>query len=134
MRQREEELEELGVRVLVVTFQPDAVGLNYIRQTGLQWPLLIDEARELYGAYGMERGRWGELLAPEMWWAYFKLMARGRRPRGPSGGDVKQLGGDVLIDPQGTVRLHHVGRNPADRPPVNSLLQTVREAAEASSP
>jgi hypothetical protein len=54
-----------------------------------------------------------------------KLLLRGRKVRRPSG-DVYQLGGDVLIDPSGIVRLHHVGSGPADRPTVHSLLQAVR--------
>ena len=40
--------------------------------------------------------------------------------------DVYQLGGDVLIDPEGTIRLHHVSRIPIDRPSVESLLEVVR--------
>ena len=40
-------------------------------------------------------------------------------------GDVRQLGGDVLIDPQGVIRLHHVGRGPADRPAVARLLNVI---------
>jgi hypothetical protein len=45
-----------------------------------------------------------------------------------SNGDVVQLGGDILIDPGGYVRLHHVGKSPADRPTVKSILGVVRNA------
>lgn len=42
---------------------------------------------------------------------------------------VGQRGGDVLIDPAGIVRVHHVGDGPADRPSVESLLAAIRGPA-----
>lgn len=98
---------------------------NYVRDTGLDWPILIDESLALYHAYGMERGTLWQVWGPPSWWAYIKLLARGRRLRRISG-DVLQLGGDVLIAPDGTVRYHYVGRGPADRPSVAELLSVVR--------
>ena len=112
------------MRVAVVTFEVGPLAMAYVRQTGLSWPLLVDSERSLYHAYGMERGRWWDLAGPAAWWAYLKLFARGRRLRAP-GSDVKQLGGDVLIDPEGVVRFHHIGSGPADRPAVKDLLKPV---------
>ena len=101
------------------------MAMAYVQDTQLPWPLLVDRERTLYHAYGMERGRWWDIYGPASSWAYLKLFARGRRPRLP-GSDVHQLGGDVLIDPAGIVRLHHVGSGPADRPPVATLLARVQ--------
>jgi len=128
LRQHEEETEALGVKVVVVTFQAGPLVEAYVRETGLRWPILIDESLALYSAYGMQRGRWWDLWGPASWWAYAKLLLRGRRLRLPSG-DASQLGGDVLIDLNGVVRLHHVGNGPADRPSVSSLLELVRKDA-----
>ena len=66
---------------------------------------------------------WG----PTTLWTYAKLLLRGRRLQ-DSNGDVLQLGGDILIDPGGYVRLRHVGKSPADRPTVKSILGVVRNA------
>ena len=127
MRQYENHLEEANVRVAVVTFEAEPVAMAYVRQTGLSWPLLVDSERSLYHAYGMERGRWWDLAGPSACWAYLKLFARGRRLRVP-GSDVKQLGGDVLIDPEGVVRFHHIGSGPADRPAIQDLLTFLGDA------
>lgn len=129
MRQKQGELSGLGVRVAVVAFQGGPLAEDYVRDTGLDWPVLIDESRGLYRAYGMERGGLWHVWGPPAWWAYIKLLARGRRLRKMSG-DVFQLGGDVLVDPDGIVRVHHVGNGPADRPPVSELLAVVRESAK----
>ena len=126
MRQHAAEIERLEIDVLVVTFEADPTAVAYVRETELPWPLLIDRKRELYKAYGMHKGRPWNLYGPSAWFVYFKLLARGRRLYGP-GEDVTQLGGDVLIDPDGIVRLHHVGSGPADRPTVEKLLAVVAD-------
>lgn len=125
MRRHEDEIEALRLRVVVVSFETRGVAEAYVRETGLRWPLLIDPSRRLYQAYGMETGRWWALWGPATWWAYARLIARGHRPR-PASADVRQLGGDVLIDPGGTVILHHVGDGPADRPAIARLLEPAR--------
>lgn len=118
----------MNVAVCVVTFEAGPLATAYVRETGLSWPLLLDENRELYKAYGMERGRAWKIFGPASLVEYGKLMLRGRIPK-PSNADLYQLGGDVLIDPDGTVQFQHVGSGPADRPPVAKLLDVVRSRA-----
>lgn len=125
LRQHEQELQSLGIDVAVVTFQSSPIAENYVRETKLDWPILIDETLKLYSAYGMHRGRVWDVWGPATIAVYSKLMFKGRMPRKPAG-DVHQLGGDILIDPQGIVHLHHIGTGPADRPTIESLLQIVR--------
>ena len=111
--------------MLVVTFEAGFLARAYVEDTRLPWPLVVDESRALYAAYGMLRGRAWDIWGPATWLAYARSLAHGGTLRRPTG-DVSQLGGDVLIDPEGFVRMHHVGRGPADRPPVESLLAVVR--------
>jgi peroxiredoxin len=125
LREHEDELAGLGVRVLVIAFEAGPVTQAYVRETDLRWPLLVDESRELYVHYGMMRASWWRIWGPATLWAYGKLILRGRRPK-KSGGDVSQLGGDVLIDPDGVVALQHVEVGPADRPAVQMVLDVVR--------
>ena len=126
LQQQKEELESLGIRVAVVTFETEAAVRAYASDLNLGWPLLMDASRALYRAYGMERGHWWNIYGPASLWAYFNLTLKGRRLQRPTG-DPNQLGGDVLIDPDGIVRLHHVGVGPADRPETAQLLALVRQ-------
>jgi len=126
LRQHDDKFEKLGLRVVVVTFEARERAERYVRETGLRWPMLIDRRRVLYDAYGMGHGRWSAIWGPASWWAYAQLIARGHRPGRPTG-DVYQLGGDVLVGPTGMVALHHVGKGPADRPAVATLLERVRK-------
>lgn len=126
MQQHQRELDALDVRIAVVRFEAAPLVRAYLADTSIVWPVLIDADRGLYRAYGMHRGRLSDIWGLRTWIAYAKELARGRLPRS-SGGDTRQLGGDVLIDPDGTVRLHHVGDGPADRPPVAAILDARRQ-------
>ena len=126
LQQQQSTLDELNATVVVVTFELNVVAENYIRQTKLPWAFLVDTDRELYRGYGMEHGKWWDLAGPSAILVYFKLFFRGRTLKRTTG-DVKQLGGDVVVDPDGIVRFHHVGKGPADRPSVETLLQVIRD-------
>ncbi|MBW6503249.1 redoxin domain-containing protein [bacterium] len=124
MRDREEELRGRKARIVVVTFENDFLARVYVEETSLHWPLLVDDTRETYRAYGMLSASFWEIWGPKTWWAYLKEILKGEKLR-KSEGDISQRGGDVLIDPEGIVALHHIGVGPADRPPVERLLQAI---------
>ena len=119
------------MRIVVVTFETAPFVRAYIRDTNVAWPILIDHDRSLYSSYGMHRGKLWDIWGPRTWLAYAKELARGRLPKS-SDADTQQLGGDVLVDPAGTVRLHHVGSGPADRPSVASILEAARQAKKGT--
>lgn len=124
MREQEDEFTKHDTRIVVVTFEAGFLARQYIAETGLLWPILIDEQRELYRAYGMLAASFWDIWGPQTWWAYLKAIWRGQKFQ-PSQGDISQRGGDVLIDPAGIVRLHHVGEGPADRPSVATVLRQI---------
>lgn len=126
MREHEAELAKFRVAVAVITFEAGFLARQYAEESGLVWPLLIDENRELYRGYGMLSASFWDIWGPKTWWAYLKAVLHGRKlPQ--SHGDISQRGGDVLIDPGGIVRLHHVGEGPADRPSLAVILESVRQ-------
>lgn len=129
MQQQQNTFAARDVTIAVVTFEAGPVARAYVAETGLPWPILVDQDRSLYHAYGMLRGSWWNVWGPATWLAYAKELLKGRLPSAAAGGsDVHQLGGDVLIDPTGTLRLVHVGAGPADRPSVAHLLAVRRRA------
>lgn len=96
----------------------------YVTRNKLNWPLLIDKNQDLYRAYGFQRAGWWTLMNPKSIFGYLKLMMRGTLP-GTPGRDVNQLGGDVIIDPSGNIRLHHISSNPHDRPDIAAIVDLV---------
>lgn len=126
LQQHEQAFQEAPTRIVVVTFETAASARAYVEDTRVPWPVLLDETRDVYRAYGMLAGRIRDIWGPRTWWAYLKELAAGRLPKAP-GSDTRQLGGDVLIDPSGVVRLHYVGTGPADRPSIETLLRARRQ-------
>lgn len=116
------------MKVAVVTFEAGFIANAYIEDTGLTWPLLVDEERSAYEHYDMLEASFWDVWGPKTLWAYGKAMLGGQKLQ-KSDGDVSQRGGDVLIDPDGVVRLVHVGDGPADRPGVESMLEVIRSAS-----
>lgn len=129
LQQHDASLQEKNVAVVAVTFEAPERAAAYRREADLPWPLLVDQERKLYGKYGMTQGTAWQIFGPASWLRYAQLIARGRRVRRPTG-DVHQLGGDVLIDPEGVVRLHHVGQGPADRPSIAEVLALISSASD----
>ena len=112
-----------------MTFEDAVAARAYVAETSLRWPLLVDTDRRLYRAYGMHKARLRHLWGAATFRAYWREARLGRFPRLPRA-DTRQQGGNVLIDPGGVVRLHHVGRGPADRPLIETLL-AVRSADQS---
>jgi alkyl hydroperoxide reductase subunit AhpC len=124
LREQEEAFEQKGATVAVVTFEHDFFARQYVAETGLAWPLLVDDSRGTYRSYGMLAASFWDVWGPATWRVYIKALLRGEKLQ-HSEGDIYQRGGDVLIDPDGIVRLHHVGEGPADRPTVAAILQKI---------
>ena len=112
---------------MLVTFEAGFLARKYSEETSLSWPILVDETRQTYRGYGMLSASFWDVWGPSTWKAYLGELLKGTRIR-RSEGDLYQRGGDVLIDPGGTVRLHHVGAGPGDRPPVKALLERIDSA------
>lgn len=125
----------LGVQVAAVTFESLDKARPYAEELQLEpWPLLLDTDRTVYDAYGMVRGGWWQILQPANWVGYGQLFWQGYAPRVPAlGTDVFQLGGDVIIDPQGVIRLHDCSE-PAARLAPETLLAAIRDAAGSERP
>ena len=132
MQQEDAALRELGVRVCVVTFESEEAARGYAAATGILWPVLSDSDRNLYQAYGMGRLSWRQLMHPSALKLYLGEVLKGNVPGWPVA-DPQQGGGNVLIDPDGVVRLVHVGESGADRPTIQTLLDARRRTTRGTA-
>lgn len=105
----------------------------YLEDVDFGWPVLADPERTLYAAYGLRRGSFARVwLSPRTLWFYASQLARGRVARRPRA-DTLQLGGDFIIDGGGIVRFAHSSVEPADRPPVEEMLNVLRKVTTPGS-
>lgn len=124
MRRHAGEFPHLNTEVLIVSFGVEQWARDWLRETEVPFPLLLDQDRRVYQAYGLERSAL-RAWAPRVLWYYIRQLAAGRRLHSIEG-DPHQLGGDFIIDRNGIVRLAHRERDPIDRPPVAGLLDVLR--------
>jgi len=91
-------------------------------------PLLADEGRTVYKVYGMRVGSLREIYSPQVIAKYARLIRGGMKMRMKTNEDTRQLGGDIIVGPNGRVILAHCSKNQADRPSVETLIAMIRAA------
>ena len=106
---------------MAVSFEPRDRLFQLTRQLALPFPLLSDPERDVYRAYQLERANLLQLVSPGTVLAYLKLLA-GRRIYHLTSSDLRQLGGDFVIDEQGAIQFEHRSAAPHDRPSVELLI------------
>ena len=120
MRRQYGKIQAQNGTVLAVSFEPRGRLFQLSRQMQLPFLLLSDPERDVYWAYRLGSRSLRQMFGLGTIWAYIKLLARGRRHHfGRS--DLRQGGGDFVIDGQGVVRFEHRGAASHDRPPVDQL-------------
>ena len=114
-----------GAVVVLITFTRPRNLRGFRRRLGLSYPVLADETRAAYRAYGLGRGSWRRVWGVQTLKAYGRLLRAGRRPRLPAA-DTLQLGGDFVVDAEGRVVYAYRSAGPDDRPSVDDLVTAVR--------
>ncbi len=118
------ELQALSVDALAVTFTPAVRLKSFEQEMALPFPIVSDP--DFAGYKTFELGRAGVLkfLRPDVIWRFLRMMFGGWKPRMPTAGDdVRQLGGDFLLDAQGRLRFAHPSSDPTDHPSNAMLLE-----------
>ncbi|MGE3449230.1 MAG: AhpC/TSA family protein [Microbacteriaceae bacterium] len=113
--------------IAIITFSAPAQVVVYQRMRLAPLPVLVDEARSTYAAYGLGRGSVWKVWGPKVWWAYARLLRRGRRLHRPTE-DTLQLGGDFVVGRDGRLAYAFRSQDPDDRPPVDELVAAVHGA------
>ena len=124
LRQFQAELEAHNTRVAIISFGSTTLAQKWIEETKATFQFLIDPEMKSYQAFGLEyslRRSW----SPKILFEYARLMAQGRKWRGIQG-DSGQLGGDFIVDRSGIIRMAYRSHDPADRPSMSDILETLK--------
>jgi alkyl hydroperoxide reductase subunit AhpC len=109
---------------VTISFVGEPFVSAWLAETKSPFPMLLDESRLLYHAYGLRRSvmhSWG----PRNLWYYAQALASGRKMFGKRG-DPNQLGGNFIVDARGVVRYAYPSHNPTDRPNIEDLLRITK--------
>ena len=123
LHHHQQEFEIRRTNILVVGFEKEQRARDWMRRAQVTYPFLLDLDRTVYRAYGLERSilrAWH----PRVLWFYFKRFLKGKGVP-IFRADPSQLGGDVLIDREGYIRLNYLSKDSMDRPSVAKLLAAI---------
>lgn len=124
-------LDELGAAtdVVLITFTQRAHLVDYMTANELPYPILIDDDRHTYRAFGLGRGTVRRVWGLRSVRRYVEIFRESRlRGLGRPTEDTLQLGGDFVIGPDGTLAWGYWGEGPDDRPSVDQLIEAVAAA------
>ena len=125
MREYEEEFKSLGAG-LVVVGQTDREHARQFRdETGITFPLLVDDEQRAYGAIDLKRGNIFQLISPANILARRRAKAAGFKQH-RMGKDPFQLGGSFVFGPGNADIYSHVSKTFGDNAPVKEMLAAIR--------
>ena len=120
LRDHQERFERLGAGIAAIGLGDRAHAAAFHDETGIRFPLLVDETREAYRAAGLRRGTLLQMLSPFNAAARSRARASGQRQR-RLGRNPFQLGGTFVFVPGNLDRFAHVSRTYGDNPPLEDV-------------
>ena len=127
-----ERFDEAGVRLAVIGQGSPAHAADFRDKQGVDLPLLVDPDRLAYRAAGAKVATLGELVGPR---SMVRGVTRGLKTgvrQGRTQGHPAQLGGVLIVAPDGTVRYSHMADDASDNAPNEEVLAAARAAAAAA--
>ena len=123
--------DEFGpdVEFALITFSDPKYLRAYRAGTGWTHPILIDVDRVSYRQFGYDRGSVLRVYGWSVLRRYWRILRRdGLRAYRLATEDTLQLGGNVVIGPDGAVSWVYRGEGPDDRPATELLIAEVEKA------
>jgi peroxiredoxin len=131
VQERRDEIRQVGGELVAVSQGRPEVVAAHPHHSPHPFPVVGDPTRAVYRYFGLERGGWGMFFTGRALRRYLTLIVRGWRPRAPAGGeDVRQLGGDFVLDRCRRLVYAYRSADPGDRPTAEILIGQVRTAAD----
>ena len=125
-------LEAQHVMPVLIHMGSESQGARFFAEYGLEdLPRVSDPNCELYRAYRLDRGRFGQLLGPAVWWRGFQAAILAGHGLGKLVGDGLQMPGVFLVEDNRILRaVRH--RTAADRPDYCAVATGNPEGASGS--
>jgi hypothetical protein len=120
-----ERFEAAGLRLVLIGQATPRQAAHFRRRRGISLPVLADEKRVSYKAVGAKKGSVPELLGPKVVAKGAMITARTGMVQGRTIGSASQLGGAMVIGPDGSVLWERMARDAADNASAGDLLAAV---------
>jgi AhpC/TSA antioxidant enzyme len=122
------EFEQAGANLVLIGQATPRHAAHFRRRQGIQLPVLADKERVSYEAAGAKSAGLLDLYHPKVVFKGTITGARERTIQGRTIGDANQLGGALVITPQGQVTWSHMSKDAGDNASPEDILAAVRDA------
>ena len=126
-----EDFEAAGVGLVLIGQATPRHAAHFRRKFELELPVLADEKRASYRAAGAKVATMGELLGPKSVTKGIghSVRSRGALRQGKIIGHPAQLGGAMIVTPDGRVAWSHMADDASDNAANEELLEAARRSA-----
>ena len=127
-----ERFEEAGARLAVIGQGTPEQAREFRKSQGVdELPLLVDTRRKAYKAAGTKIATFAELLGPRMIARGARRSLASRVRQGRTVGHPAQLGGVLVVMPDGSIPYAHLADDASDNPPNDEVLNAIRQAVSS---
>jgi hypothetical protein len=123
-----EQLEAAGARLVLIGQATPRQAAHFRRRQGLRVPVLADETRESYKAAGAKKANAKELVGPALIARGALATVRTRQLQTRTVGDTAQLGGALVVIPDGSVVWSHMSEDASDNAQPDEILAALQTA------
>lgn len=120
MHRAKKDFEKRGVQPVIVGHSSVRWARVFVKETGVDLPVYVDETRDVYRALEFKRPLLG-FLSLRVFRRAAEARAAGFSQRGVRG-DAFQVGGVAILKADGTIPYFYASRESGDHPPVAALL------------
>jgi peroxiredoxin len=125
------EFRAAGARLVVIGQGTPGQAARFREDQGVELELLVDTERQAYRAAGTKLATFGELIGPRVIFRGMRRSVATGVRQGRTVGHPAQLGGVLLVMPDGTIPYAHLSDDASDSPPNEEVLEAVRSATAA---
>ena len=120
-----EQFAAAGVDVVLVGQLTSRHAAHFRRRRNIELTVLADERRASYRAAGAKVATMGELLGPRMVAKGLAVSRQTGQVQGRTVGHPAQLGGTLLIQPDGAVAWSHMSQDASDNASPEEILEAI---------
>jgi len=132
LRQKKQRFDQAGAQVVLVSMGTPEESAAFEMKFNIPFPLISDPKRQLYQAFGLKQISGLELISPSVAFKGLLAMSKGHTIGMPVG-DIRQLSGVFIINPDGRIVYSHVASDPSDHPDPDTLLNALKAADQDPS-
>ena len=124
-----EKFDAAGARLVVIGQGTPEQAAHFRESLELDFPIYVDQGREVYEAAGTKIATFDELLGPKMVARGAAAAAKNGVHQGRTVGHPAQLGGVLVVLPGDDIAYCHLSDDASDNPPNSEVLAAVKAVA-----